>query len=53
MKNRYDQNPKLHELPSEVAVYTRLSSNENWQPAIVIESEGQIVTLEFTDGRVL
>ncbi len=40
-------------MPSGVAVYTRLSSNENWQPATVIESEGQIVTHEFTDGRAL
>ncbi len=53
MKNRYDQNTKLRELPSGVAVYARLSSNGNWQPAAVIESEGQIVTLEFTGGRVL
>ncbi len=43
----------LHRLPSGVAVYIRLSSNENWQPVTVIESEGEIVTLEFTDGRVL
>ncbi len=53
MKNRYNQNTKLRKLPSGVAVYTRFSSNENWQPATVIEIEGQIVTLEFTDGRVL
>ncbi len=53
MKNRYDQNTKLRELPSGVTVYARLSSNENRQPAAVIESDGQIVTLEFIDGRVL
>ncbi len=40
MKNRYNQNTKLRQLPSGVAVYTRLSSNENWQPATVIESKG-------------
>ncbi len=53
MKNRYNQNTKLRELPTGVGVYTRFSSNEYWQPATVIESEGQIVTLEFTDGSVL
>ncbi len=53
MKTRYDQNTKLRELPSGVAVYARLSRNGNWQPAVVIESEGQIATFEFTDGRVL
>ncbi len=47
------KNTKPRELPSGAAVSTRLSSNENWQPATIIESEGQIVTLDFTDGRVL
>ncbi len=53
MKNRYDQNTKLREFPSGVGVYARPSSNENWQPAAIIECESQIVTREFTDGRVM
>ncbi len=53
MTNNYDQNTKLREFPSGVAAYARFSSNGNWQPVTVKESEVQIVTLEFTDGRVL
>ncbi len=52
MKNRYE-NKKPRELPGGAAVHKRPSSSENWQPATVIESEGQIGTLEITHGRVL
>ncbi len=53
MKNKYDQNTKLHELPEETAEYSRLFSSENWQSVTVIDNEVQVITHEHTDGRDL
>ncbi len=53
MKNKYDQNTKLHELPVETAEYSRLFCSENWQSVTVIDSDVEVITHELTDGRDL
>ncbi len=53
MKNEYDQNTKLHELPEDTAEYSRLFNSENWQSVTVIDSDVQVITHELTDGRDL
>ncbi len=53
MKDRYDRNTQQREFTIGVPVYTRLPSSEQWQLATVVGNQGQIVTLEFPDGRAL
>ncbi len=53
MKDRYDRNTQQREFTIGVSVYTRLSSSGQWQPATGVGNQGQIVALEFPDGRTL